>query len=326
MRRTRTSRALQILIAFQSGQKYRSDDLARMLSVSKRTLLRDIKELGKIGIRCDYNPRSRSYEVNPSTFLPATKLTLKEAEVLLLLLHKVRNHLHLPFRNSTLLAALKIENSLSVVMRQHCNTVFRNISVRPEPQAQMDLLDEMFSSLQEAMVRKTTIKLHYDLSDGKEVETDLEPYHLFYGDYGWYVIGKSSFHKSIRTFKLSSIKALEVLNKCFGDGHDFDIHEYFGQAWLMKPEGRLYNIKLRFSPQVAHAVAQVQWHRTQTVTKNNDGSVIIEFRVDGLGEITWWILSYGDQVQVLTPKILRERIAKIAMNIMHSSKSALQAR
>ena len=94
----------------------------------------------------------------------------------------------------------------------------------------------------------------------------------------------------------------------------------------MKPEGRLYNIKLRFSPQVAQTVAQIQWHRTQTVTKNNDGSAIIEFRVDGLGEITWWILSYGDQVQVLAPKILREKIARIAMNMMNSSTSALQAR
>lgn len=322
MRRTRASRALQILIAFQSGQKYRSDDLAKMLSVSKRTLLRDIKELGNIGIRCDYNPRSRSYEMNSSTFLPAMNLTLKEAEGLLLLLHKIRNHLHFPFRNSALLAALKIENSLPATTKRHCNAVFRNISVRPEPQVQMDLLDEMFLVLQEAMVRKAVVRLHYHLSDEKEVETDLEPYHLFYGDYGWYVIGKSSFHTSIHTFKLSSIKALEALNKCFTDGHDFDIHEYLGRAWLMKPEGRLYNIKIRFSPQVARAVAQVQWHRTQTVTRHRDGSAIIEFRVDGLGEITWWILSYGDQVQVLAPRIFRERIAKIAVNIMNSSTSA----
>jgi len=326
MRRTRASRALQILIAFQSGQKYRSDDLAKMLSVSKRTLLRDMKELGKIGIRFDYNPRSRSYEVDSSAFLPAMNLTLKEAEGLLLLLHKVRNHLHFPFKNSALLAALKIENSLPATTKRHCNAVFRNISVRPEPQVQMDLLDETFSVLQEAMVKKAVVRLHYRLNSGREEETDLEPYHLFYGDYGWYVIGKSSFHKRIRTFKLNSIKALGVLNKCFADGHDFDIHEYFGRAWLMKPEGRLYNIKLRFLPQVAEDVAQVQWHNTQTVTKNSDGSVIVGFRVDGLSEITWWILSYGDQVQVLAPRILRERIAKIATNIMNSSTSALQAR
>lgn len=187
---------------------------------------------------------------------------------------------------------------------------------------QMDLLDETFSVLQEAMVKKAVVRLHYCLNSGREEETDLEPYHLFYGDYGWYVIGKSSFHKSIRTFKLNSIKVLEELNKCFADGHDFDVHEYFGRAWLMKPEGRLYNIKLRFSPQVARTVAQVQWHRTQTVTINKDGSAIIKFRVDGLGEITWWILSYGDQVQVLAPKILRERTAKIAMNIVNSNTSA----
>lgn len=264
MRHTRASRVLQILIAFQSGRKYRPDDLAKILSVSKRTLLRDIKELGKIGIRCDYSPRSRSYEVDSSTFLPAMNLTLNEAEGLLFLLHKIRNHLHFPFRNSSLLAALKIENSLPPAVRQHCSTILRNISVRPEPQVQMDLLDETFSALLGAMVKKAVVRL------------------------------------------------------------DFDIHEYLGRAWLMKPEGRLYNIKLRFSPQVARTVTQVRWHKTQTVNRNNDGSAIIEFRVDGLGEITWWILSYGDQVQVLAPGILRERVARIAMNIMNSNTSAQQ--
>lgn len=289
-----------------------------MLNVSKRTLFRDMKELSKNGIRCYYNRKNCSYEIDSKSFLPKLNLTLKEAEGLLLLLHKVRNHLHFPFKNSAFLAALKIENLLPATTKRHCNAVLRNISVRPEPQVQMDLLDETFSVLQEAIVKKAVVRLHYRLNSGREKETDLEPYHLFYGDYGWHVIGKSSFHKRIRTFKLNSIKALEALNKCFADGHDFDIHEYFGRAWLMKPEGRLYNIKLRFSPQVARTVAQSQWHSTQTVTRNNDGSAIIEFRVDGLGEITWWILSYGNQVQVLTPRILRERITKIAENIINS--------
>lgn len=322
MKRAKASRALQILTTFQSGSKYGADDLAKMLNVSKRTLLRDIRELSKIGIRCHYNRKNRSYEMDSKSFLPRLNLTLKEAKGLLLLLHKVRNHLHFPFKNSALLAALKIENSLSAAIKRHCSAVLQNISVKPEPQIQMDLLDETFSVLQEAMARKAVVRLRYHLTEGEDVETDLKPYHLFYGHYGWYVIGRSSFHKSIRTFKLNSIKTLEALNQCFADGRDFDIHEYLGRAWLMKPEGPLYNIKLRFLPQVAEDVAEVQWHRTQTVTRNSDGSVIVEFRVDGLSEITWWILSYGDQVQVLAPRILRERIAKIAVNIMNSSTSA----
>jgi proteasome accessory factor B len=66
---------------------------------------------------------------------------------------------------------------------------------------------------------------------------------------------------------------------------------------------------------VAENVAEVRWHNTQKVTRNGDGSVIVEFRVDGLGEITWWILGYGDQVQVLHPKRLRQKIIETAKNV-----------
>jgi proteasome accessory factor B len=54
----------------------------------------------------------------------------------------------------------------------------------------------------------------------------------------------------------------------------------------------------------------------QKVTRNGDGSAIVEFRVDGLNEITWWILGYGDQVQVLAPKALRERVLEVAKNMI----------
>jgi proteasome accessory factor B len=84
----------------------------------------------------------------------------------------------------------------------------------------------------------------------------------------------------------------------------------------MIPEGQLYDIKLLFLPKVAQNVAEVRWHSTQQVTFNDDGSATIEFRVDGLGEITWWILGYGDQVQVLAPRALRKRVLDIAENMI----------
>ena len=84
----------------------------------------------------------------------------------------------------------------------------------------------------------------------------------------------------------------------------------------MIPEGRIYNIKLQFLPKVANNVAEVQWHSTQKVIHNNDGSATMEFRVDGLGEITWWILSYGAQVRVLAPKVLRKKVVEIAENMI----------
>ncbi len=140
----------------------------------------------------------------------------------------------------------------------------------------------------------------------------------------WYVLGKSSFHNSICALKFNQIRELRLLNKYFVEEDRFDLHEYLGRAWSMTPEGRLYNVKLRFMPEVAYDVVSVKWHATQTVAHNDDGSATVEFRVDGLNEITWWILGYGDKVEVLAPSILRQRIAQIARNMLRVNSNVQQ--
>ena len=59
-------------------------------------------------------------------------------------------------------------------------------------------------------------------------------------------------------------------------------------------------------------LSKIQWHDIQTVTYNEYGSAIVELRVDGLNEIIWWVIGYGDKIQVLVPKVLCEKIAQTA--------------
>jgi predicted DNA-binding transcriptional regulator YafY len=223
----------------------------------------------------------------------------------------------MPFESATLLAAMKLENNLSDKVRRSCNTSLQNISIKAKPQIQSGLSDNVFSQLQQAIAKKRLVNIrYYSYSAAANISTNLSPYHLMYNENAWYVIGNSSFHKNVRSFKVNRIKELKMLDKCFVEPDKFNIDEYLGRAWSMKCEGRLYNVKLRFLPEVAREVAEVQWHSTQKVTSENNGSAIVEFRVDGLNEITWWILSYCDQVQVLAPRILRQRIIKIAQKIL----------
>ena len=42
----------------------------------------------------------------------------------------------------------------------------------------------------------------------------------------------------------------------------------------------------------------------------------MEVWVDGMNEISGWILGYGDKVKVLAPEHLREKISKIAQNMV----------
>jgi len=320
MKSDRISRVIQILTTLQSGKNYAVSDLSKIFGTSRRTIFRDLKELQAIGVPYRYDTKSGGYAIGPDFFLPPIDLNLQEALSLLILVHKARNQIQLPFKNSALLAALKIENNLPVKIRQSCNTALRNISARATAQApilQEAGLDKTFSQLQKAIINKRKVNIRYQsLFEGKIIDVELHPYHLFYNCRAWYVLGHSSLHKSTRAFKLNRIKELKITEKCFLGGENFDLYDYLGRAWSMIPEGRIYNIKLRFLPKVANNVTEVQWHSTQKVTHNSDGSAIMEFRVDGIGEISWWILSYGDHVQVLAPKALRKRVLEMAKNMI----------
>jgi len=320
MKRSRISRVMQILTTLQAGKSYAVSDLSKMFGTSRRTIFRDLKELQAVGVPYRYDAGAGGYTIEPEFFLPPVDLSLQEAMSLLLLVHKARDQIQLPFKNSALLAALKIENNLPAKIRQYCTTALQNISTRAGAQAPVTHsagLDKTFAQLQQAIVKKRKVNLRYhSLFEGTIIDVELCPYHLLYNNRAWYVLGRSSLHKSVRTFKLNRIRELTTTERCFVDGKNFDVYDYLGRAWSMIPEGRIHNIKLRFLPKVANNVAEVQWHSTQKVVRNSDGSATIEFRVDGIGEITWWILGYGDQVQVLAPKALRKKVLEVAKNMV----------
>ena len=130
------------------------------------------------------------------------------------------------------------------------------------------------------------------------------------------MVGYSSLHRSVRMFKLLRIYQLKFLNKLYVRDKDFDLDKFFGYAWNMIPEGRIYRVAIRFSPKVAGNVAEVLWHKTQQIESLKDGSMIFRVTVDGLTEISWWILGYGAEVEVIAPAVLRTRIAKTAQRMV----------
>ncbi len=317
---SRINRLMRILTTLQSGKGCTVDDLSRMFGTSRRTIFRDLKELQDIGIPYRHDTKTGVYTLSPEYFLPPADLNLREALSLLLLAEKVSDQIQLPFRSEALQAALKIENNLPLEIRQHCSSILKNISTRADISASTrhnGRFDNIFVQLQEAIANKRVVEICYHLLfDDGVVNLRLCPYHLLYNNGTWHVLGRSDLNKQVRTFELNHIDELKMTAESFLADQDFDVAEYLGRAWSTMPEGQIYNVKLLFLAKVAKDVMEVKWHSTQKVTPNEDGSVIVEFRVDGLNEITWWILGYGDQVQVLAPQALRNRVLDVAKNMI----------
>ena len=173
MKTSRISRIVQILTTLQAKKSYGVSELSKLFSTSRRTIFRDLKELQAIGVPYHYNAKKGGYSIDPDFFLPPIDLNLQEALSLLLLVEKTSNQIQLPYRNSALLAALKIENNLPAKLRRYCNTALGYISSRAGAQAPMNLLDTTFGQLQKAILNKRRVNIRYNsLFEGKVIDVE----------------------------------------------------------------------------------------------------------------------------------------------------------
>jgi proteasome accessory factor B len=163
---------------------------------------------------------------------------------------------------------------------------------------------------------RPVVVLYESYSDGQTIRLKLCPYRMLFSRRSWYVIGRSSMHREVRTFNVGRIRSLEMLDERFYVPRGFNIQRYLGNAWHLIPDGPDVEVLVRFSPLVARNVAEVVWHKTQRVAWRDDGSLDFQVRVAGVREISWWILGYGDQAEVIKPQRLRQIIADHAARLV----------
>jgi proteasome accessory factor B len=257
------------------------------------------------------------YRIPGTYFLPPTNFTPEEALALLVLCHELGGSAGPPFMAPARSAAVKLESSLPGRLREHLRSFSRTIQIRQQPRNPLTGQESVFETLLRASANHRCVRIRYDsATEQTEICTKLSPYQLLFSRRSWYVIGRSSIHRSVRTFNVGRIRSLELLEDGFEVPRGFSVERYLGNAWHMIPErGPDYRVHLRFSKMVAKNVAEVVWHKTQQIRHNPDGTLDFTATVSGLGEISWWILGYGDQVEVLQPPKLRELIAQRIANM-----------
>jgi len=318
MKSTRLRRLLRLIVLLQSDRYYNANELADLLHVTRRTIYRDLNMLSDAGIPYRHSDEKGGYRIDKNFVLPPMNLTLSEALSLLLLAQPAGPD-NLPLRQHAQRAAFKIESVLPSHIRTHCGQTLKNMSMELGPPSSSDYSGRAFFVLQQAVRRRRQVKLTYaSLYEKGIISTDIHPYHLHFWRRGWYVIGYSTLHDEKRTFKLSRITKAELLPDRFTLKKPFDIEEYLGNAWAIMPTGKTHHVRLLFAPMVAQNVAEVLWHRTQKTTRQQDGGLLYEVCVDGLDEISWWVMGYGDQVAVLAPAELRRRLLTMAQNMIQT--------
>ncbi len=285
--------------------------------VSRRTIFRDLETLRLSGIPLHFDDRRQCYRLGGTQYLPPTNFTAEEALSLIVLCHELGDSSGLPFFGPARSAVVKLESNLPSRLRQQLGEMASAVQIKPPPRNPLEGRQPVYEQLLEAISTRQAVRIRYgSLTEWEEICTRLSPYRLLFSRRSWYVIGRSSMHRSTRTFNVGRIVNLEPLEDGFQVPRGFSIERYLRNAWHLIPEpGPDYEVVVRFEKMVAQNVAEVAWHKTQHVEQREDGSIEYRVTVSGLGEISWWILGYGDQAEVLRPEKLRRMVAERARRL-----------
>lgn len=310
-------RLLELLELLQSGRSYNARQLASHCKVTRRTIFRDLATLQEAGFHAHYSPEQQTYSLPHQTFLPPTGFTVDEVLALLVVCQNVGGGTGIPFQLAAHTAATKLANMLPASLRRDVGQVAETISIRMAPHNTLTHVQNWYRLLTRALQLRRAVRIEYaSVAEQTTISTKLGPYELFFSRRSWYVIGRSSLHRAVRTFNLSRIQQALLLEDTYVRPPRFSLDRQLGKAWHMirgKPRAR---VQVHFTKLVAANVAEVRWHRTEAHTWNPDGSLIYTVTVDGFDEIVWWLLSYGDQAEVLEPAELRARLAGHAKRML----------
>lgn len=183
------------------------------------------------------------------------------------------------------------------------------IAMRPGPRPK--ILNHIFSDIRTAILEFRKIFIHYQgRNSGATNWQIVHPYGILYGNRHYLVAYNEHVSVAdIRLFALSNISEIKILPEHFDPLDGFSLNSYATRSFGVFQETS-FDVVLRFNPHAAADARQYDFHPSQDITEEADGSVIVSFHAGGALEMVWHLFTWGDSVEIVTPQHLRDLMAE----------------
>src|SRR5574344_74775 len=181
-----------------------------------------------------------------------------------------------------------------------------------------------FSMVFNAIIAKETIKIEYQKFDNSELRMFVvHPYYLKQYSNRWYLLSLNDERKSVFTLALDRFKSVTKASVPYVDNTDIDLNDYFFDAIgiTVPSDKEVLTVLLRISSSQMPYVESKPIHGSQRIIERNDDYSIVEIKVYNTYELKSIILSFGDNIEVISPESLRKEIAEIICRMNDKYKS-----
>lgn len=165
----------------------------------------------------------------------------------------------------------------------------------------------------DALLREIRLTLRYRRRGESETrEYQASPLGLVFSDQIIYLVCTLFDYQDPKLLALHRIETANILDQGIDPLADFDLHQFVHSGTFgFLLSDRQITIQLRFTDFVtASHLLETPLAEDQKVHHDKDGSVLVEATVPDTARLRWWILGFGEQVEVLEPKELRAEIGE----------------
>ena len=309
-----TDRVLQLALALQATRiGLTLDDIRKKFRVSLRTAqrMRDaiLRNYPQTEQFVDEARRPRWRIPSPHNHAPLAISAEQLADLESTARYLRQRNLHSKARNldhiaSSIKAALPARLQARLEPDVEALLEAEGLAMRPGPKPK--IANEVIDTIRQAIKQSSEITVKYlKRRSRRAASRRLQPYGFLLGRQHYLVAKAPDRHPdSARIYALSSIVSARLSERLFVRDEGFSLDKFAENSFGVFQEPA-QEIVWRFKPAVADAVLGYQFHPSQTVRKQKDGSVLVSFTAGGFVEMCWHLYTWGTNVEVIKPAKLR---------------------
>lgn len=311
---SQAARLHDIIRLIESRMGVTVKELVEETGVDRRTIYRDLAAIQDAGypLCSEQSGREVIYRfIRPMKEIPPISFSLEELFSLSLLRASADALDGTPFHDDITSLFRKITSTLPPRIASHVERISTVPILIPQGKRRYGAGGGDLQTLRWGLLHQKTVRIIYRPSGTSCEKTYLvHPYTLALYRGGIYLIGFVPERHDTRTFALERIQHVEQTDERFEIPAGYTPKRRFAHSFGIVPEPPV-TVRIRFSAAVADHIVERVWHPSQSISRGDDGTLILSLRVGGKREIFSWILSHGADAELLSPRAWRQEIAGI---------------
>ena len=182
---------------------------------------------------------------------------------------------------------------------------------RSLPLTPPDISAAVLESVSEALLDGQQLRVNYRARGSAEPkEFRVHPLGLVIRESVYYLIATANDYCDIIQMALHRITSAEALSARATEPVGFDLDRYINDGGFLYSEGKTIQLVARFDAYTAQHLHESTLAEGQSLTDLPNGRVELRAKVLHSQQLEWWLMGFGEKVEVIRPVALRRRLAK----------------